>query len=125
MRSNGNREQEVSYTSRQLKRLAQELGISVMALSQLSRKVEERGEKRPRLSDLRESGAIEQDADVIGFLYRENYYNANADAGTAEVIISKQRNGGQDIITAGYDANHVRYYDLQTETPYLNENTAF
>jgi replicative DNA helicase len=125
IRSNANREQEVSYTSRQLKRLAQELGISVMALSQLSRQLETRAEKRPRLSDLRESGAIEQDADVIGFLYRENYYNGDADPNVAEVIISKQRNGGQDIITAGYDANHVRYYDLQTETPYVNEDPAF
>ena len=120
---NGTREQEVSYTSRQLKRMAQEQGVAVIALSQLSRKVEERSDKRPRLADLRESGAIEQDADVIGFLYRDNYYNGNAPADQADILIAKQRNGSQDVVTVGYDANHVRFFDFpQTSTPYTNED---
>jgi len=89
-----NRQQEISEISRSLKALARELDVPIIALSQLSRNVELRAEKKPQLSDLRESGSLEQDADIVMFLYREEYYNRESENKTdAELIIAKNRNG--------------------------------
>lgn len=109
-----NRQQEISEISRSLKGLARELSIPIIACSQLSRAPESRPDKRPQLSDLRESGAIEQDADMVIFLYREEYYERESSdkGGEAEVIIGKQRNGPTTTIKLVFRANSMRFDNL-------------
>ncbi|KQR33148.1 hypothetical protein ASF71_16795 [Deinococcus sp. Leaf326] len=108
-----NRTLEVSAISRNLKKLARELNIPIVVLSQLSRAVEQRPNHRPVLSDLRESGAVEQDADTVMFIYRDEYYDPNtADQGVAEIIIGKQRNGPVGTVKVSYNSQFVMFADL-------------
>ena len=108
-----NRQQEISEISRSLKGLARELNVPVIAVSQLSRAVEQRIERRPRLSDLRESGAIEQDADLVVFLYREEYYKPKTEKkGITEVIISKQRNGPTGQLDLAFIKEYAKFENL-------------
>ena len=110
-----NRVQEVSYISRELKALARELNVPVVAMSQLSRAVESRQDKRPILSDLRESGTIEQDADVVMFIYREEMYDENTDRQhIADIIVSKHRNRPTGQVSLRFVAEQTRFTDLAT-----------
>jgi replicative DNA helicase len=109
-----NRVQEVSQISRSLKVLARDLDVPIIAMSQLSRAVEQRHDKRPILSDLRESGSIEQDADIVCFIYRDEYYNAEEtdQQGLAEVIVAKHRNGPTDTIRLSFLKRYAKFSDL-------------
>ena len=123
----GNREQEIASISRGLKGLAKELNVPVLALSQLSRSVETRGgDKRPQLSDLRESGSIEQDADIVMFLYRAEYYKITVDEdgmptqGVGEVIVAKHRNGSTDTAKLKFIGKYTKFTDLDGPVSYDN-----
>ncbi len=116
-KQHANRVQEISDISRGLKLLAMELDIPVLALSQLSRKVEERAVKIPQLSDLRDSGSLEQDADVVLFIYRDEYYNRQTERpGSADIIIAKHRNGPIGEVELGFEASQTRFYDREEVT---------
>ena len=113
-RKNASREQEISEISRSLKILAKELNIPVIALSQLSRSAEKRqDDKRPMLSDLRESGAIEQDADIVMFIYREDYYNPDTpEKNVAEIIFAKHRGGSTGTVKLSWLGNYTKFLDI-------------
>ncbi|HEY8028960.1 MAG TPA: replicative DNA helicase, partial [Gaiellaceae bacterium] len=112
-RDSDGRVQEVSEMSRSLKILARDLDVPILALSQLSRAVEQRTDKRPILSDLRESGSIEQDADLVAFVYRDEYYNEDSDQqGLAEVILAKHRNGPTDSVKLSFLKRYAKFSDL-------------
>jgi replicative DNA helicase len=108
-----NREQEIAHISRQLKAIAKELAIPVLAMSQLNRGVEHRADRRPMLADLRESGAIEQDADVVSFIYRDDQYNPDSDdASIAEVIVAKHRHGATGTVKLVFDGSTGRFGNI-------------
>ncbi|GAB6137172.1 replicative DNA helicase [Halanaerobaculum tunisiense] len=116
MQSSGrteSRQLEVSQISRSLKGLARELDVPVVSLSQLSRAVEQRNDKRPRLSDLRSSGSIEQDADLVAFIYRDEYYNPDTEKqGITEIIVGKQRNGPVGTVELAFQKEYTKFVDL-------------
>ncbi len=115
-RRSESRQQEVSQISRELKGLAKELNVPLVALSQLSRAPEARADHRPQLSDLRESGSIEQDADLVAFIYREEQYNRTEEnTGTAELIIAKQRNGPTGTVNLAFLKEFTRFENMWRE----------
>jgi len=116
-RRSENRVQEISYISRSLKGLARELNVPVVALSQLSRAVESRADRVPKLSDLRESGSIEQDADVVMFIFQDDPDEDPERASIRDILVAKHRNGPLGRISLHFDASHTRFADLETRAP--------
>ena len=113
-RAIGSREQEIAEISRSLKIFAKEINVPVIALSQLSRAPEQRPDHRPMLSDLRESGSIEQDADIVTFLYRDDYYNEDSDKkNIAEVIIAKHRSGSTGTVELMWFGNYTKFANIE------------
>ena len=113
-KKNASREQEISEISRSLKILAKELDVPVIALSQLSRAAEARAEHRPMLSDLRESGAIEQDADIVMFIYRDDYYNQDSEKkNIAEITLAKHRSGSTGTIELLWLGNYTKFVNIE------------
>jgi replicative DNA helicase len=119
------RQEQIAKISRRLKALARELGIPLIALSQLNRAVESREDKRPRMADLRESGAIEQDADIVLLLHRPEYYNANDEPGVAEVIVAKNRNGPTGTIKLAFLNKFTRFENLTMIHEPMDEGSPF
>ncbi|RME98005.1 MAG: replicative DNA helicase [Chloroflexi bacterium] len=118
---NENRQQEISFISRSLKGLARELNVPILALSQLSRQVESRHDKRPMLSDLRESGSIEQDADVVLFIYRDDVYNPDTEIpNIAEIIVAKHRSGPTGVFSVYFKKHLAQFVDLEVHTQPLD-----
>ena len=114
--SSDNRVQEISEISRGLKGIARELKVPVIALSQLSRSVENRSPQIPQLADLRESGSIEQDADVVAFIYREDYYNPETEnKNIAKILIKKHRNGPTDDVDLYFDREKQRFFSIDSK----------
>jgi replicative DNA helicase len=115
--SKGNTNDDISKITIALKNLAKELNVPIICLSQLSREVEKRADKKPQLSDLRDSGAIEQDADMVIFIYRPEYYGimddglGNSTIGKAQIIVSKHRNGATDDLIVNFDGRCTNFYD--------------
>ncbi|MFO0919982.1 MAG: DnaB-like helicase C-terminal domain-containing protein, partial [Planctomycetaceae bacterium] len=113
---NAPREQQIAQITRRLKGIAKETSVPLIALSQLNRGVELREDKRPRLADLRESGAIEQDADIVMFLHRPDAYNADDHPGLAEVIVAKHRSGPTGIVSLTWKKEHMRFLDYSSSS---------
>jgi replicative DNA helicase len=126
-KNSGNREQEISMISRSIKEIAKELNIPIIALSQLSRSVEQRSDKKPILSDLRESGAIEQDADIVSFLYRPSYYkilkydDGTSTQGIGEFLIEKHRNGKTAAVRLRFEDEFARFSNLNEPDQFLEK----
>lgn len=115
-----NRQQEIAEISRSLKSIAKDLNVPVLALAQLSRQVEQRADKKPIMADLRESGALEQDADVVMFIYRDEYYRPETEKrGIAEIIVAKQRNGPTGLVELAFIKEFTRFMNLAKEEPDL------
>jgi replicative DNA helicase len=123
--SRDSRQEQIAKISRRLKTLARDLEVPVIALSQLNRAVEQREDKRPRMADLRESGAIEQDADIVLLLHRPEYYDANDQPGIAELIVAKNRNGKTDTIKLTFLKNLTRFENLAAVVEPFDEGSPF
>ena len=119
------RQEQIAKISRRLKTLARELPAPVIALSQLNRAVENREDRRPRMADLRESGAIEQDADIVLLLHRPDYYDANDQPGVAELIVAKNRNGATGTVKLTFLKNFTRFENLATVADPVDEGNPF